>query len=261
MEGFKELFQTSSIHGVGHILSEEKLFKVLWIFVVFSGFIGAGLIISQSFLSWEESPVSTTIETQSISQLDFPEVVVCPAKHSFTTLGPDLELTENQTIEEDTKSGMLEILTDAVFDINFEKKYQELEQFYEKDRFRNWYEGYSKIVFPNKNKYHLAKTSAVSGTFSTPFFGETFKEKDFILGFTSQISIYVPQRFRSNSSISIVIDIEYDIEENILSRIAEYIKVFGSNTGFSDYEELDAKQKTYHKEFPLLGDRYYNIED
>ena len=41
MEGMKELFESSSIHGVAHILSEKKLFKLLWIIVVFSGFIGA----------------------------------------------------------------------------------------------------------------------------------------------------------------------------------------------------------------------------
>ena len=123
MEGFKEVFQSSSIHGVGHILSEKKLFKVLWICVVLSGFIGAGLIISQCFQSWEESPVSTTIETSSISDLAFPGVVVCPAENSFTTLNPDLAGANKNSWDQNTTRRLLEILLEATFDLNVEKKY------------------------------------------------------------------------------------------------------------------------------------------
>ena len=149
MEGFKEVFQSSSIHGVDHILSERKLFKVLWILVVLSGFIGAGWMISQSFQSWEESPVSTTIETGSISHLDFPEVVICPAQHSFTTLNPDLIRADKKSWDENTTQRLLEIILKATFDLNVEDKYNTMMSFFEKEKFLNWYKGESKALFPN----------------------------------------------------------------------------------------------------------------
>ena len=263
MEGFKEVFQSSSIHGVGHILSEKKLFKVLWIFVVLSGFIGAGMIISQSFQSWEESPVSTTIETSSISDLAFPEVVVCPAKNSFTTLNPDLIRANKDSWDQNTTRRLQEILTEATFDLNAQNKYDTKTSFFEKDKFFNWYKGESELLFPSIKspirKQFFPKTSAVSGTFSTPHFGEIFNEEDFVLELFFHLSIYVPKKIRNNGSFSLVIDIDYDIEENKLTRLAEILKVYGSEVDYWDREELNATQKKYRKEFPLQGDAYYTV--
>ena len=263
MEGFKEVFQSSSIHGVGHILSEKKLFKVLWIFVVLSGFIGAGMIISQSFQSWEDSPVSTTIETSSISDLAFPEVVVCPAKNSFTTLNPDLIGADKKSWDENTTRRLQELLTEATFDLNEESKYNVMTSFFEKEKFFNWYKGESKLWFPSVKsavkKEFFPKTSAVSGTFSTPHFGEKFSAEDFDLELMFHLSIYVPKEIRKNGSISLVIDVDYDIEENLLTRLAEFLKVYGSEADFYDREQLNATFKKYRREFPLKGDDYYIV--
>ena len=262
MEGMKELFESSSIHGVAHILSEKKLFKLLWIIVVFSGFIGAGVIIRQSFQGWEDSPISTTIETRPISSLSFPEVVVCPARNSFTTLSPELLRTENQTLDDETKQKMLDVLLNATFDLRSDEKFREMTRLYEKDKFLNWYRGYSEIKYPTEDgikRFYRISTSAPSGSFSTPFFGESFNEEDFLLELSVQVSIYVPTALRSNRSISLVIEIDYDIEENEMTRLSEDVKVYSSNTKFSEYEQLNANFTKYKKEFPLQGDRYYNL--
>ena len=74
-----------------------------------------------------------------------------------------------------------------------------------------------------------------------------------------QVSIYVPTALRSNRSISLVIEIDYDIEENEMTRLSEDVKVYSSNTKFSEYEQLNANFTKYKKEFPLQGDRYYNL--
>ena len=262
MEGVKGLLEVSSIHGVGYLVSEKKLFKLLWAAVVVGSFIAAGLIIRQSFRGWEESPISTTIETRPLSDLAFPEVVVCPAKNSFTTLSPDLKQSESQRMKEKTKVDMLDILTDATFDIAFQEKYEDMRSFYEKDKFLNWYLGTSKMVYPTGDghrRYYRLQTSAVSGDCSTPFFKESFNENDFLLKLTFQVQIYVPRDWRSNRTISLIIDIDYDIEENEMTRISEYVKVYGSNTKFSDYEELSPNLTKYKREFSLAGDQYYNV--
>ena len=258
MEGFKEVFQSSSIHGVAHILSERKLFKVFWISVVLSGFIGAGLIISQCFQSWEESPVSTTIETSSISDLAFPGVVVCPAGDSFTSLNPDLIEADKNSWDQNTTRRLQEIILGATFDLNLENKYKTVASFFEEDKYFNWYKGESKLLIKNPTKKHFfPKTSAVSGRFSTPYFGATFNEKNFDLKLSFHITIYVPKKIRKKGSYSLVIDIDYDMEENILSRLSEYIKVYGSKTAYRDREELNATRKKYNKEFSLGGDDEY----
>ena len=71
---FTNFLESSSIHGLAHIAHAQKFAKVLWIFIVVSGFIGAGTLIHQSFKSWSESPIITNIETLPISEISIPKV-------------------------------------------------------------------------------------------------------------------------------------------------------------------------------------------
>ena len=178
MDGLKEFLESSTIHGLAYIATNRGLGKLLWLCIVIAGFSGATLLIQLSFSSWEESPISTTIETSSISDLALPEVVVCPARKSFTTLNPDLIMADKKSWDENTRQRLLEFVLEATFDLNVESKYKTMTSFYEKDKFFNLYKGESKIFFPNvrslvKQQFFL-ETSAVSGTFSTPYYGETF---------------------------------------------------------------------------------------
>ena len=262
MDNVREFLESSTIHGLAYIGSGRGVVRLLWLGVVIAGFTGAGVIIRQSFRGWEDSPISTTIETRPISSLSFPEVVVCPARNSFTTLSPELRLTENQTLDDGTKQKMLDVLLNATFDLRSDEKFREMTRLYEKDKFLNWYRGYSEIKYPTEDgikRYYRIRTSAASGSFSTPFFGESFNEEDFLLELSVQVSIYVPTALRSNRSISLVIEIDYDIEENEMTRLSEDVKVYSSNTKFSEYEQLNANFTKYKKEFPLKGDRYYNL--
>ena len=99
MDGVKEFLESSTIHGLVYIATNRRVARLLWICVVIAGFTAAGVLIQQSFSSWEESPVSTTIETRSISDLEFPGVMVCPNKNSFPTLNPDLTLADKNCSE------------------------------------------------------------------------------------------------------------------------------------------------------------------
>ena len=186
MDGLKEFLESSTIHGLVYTATNRGVARLLWISIVIAGFTGAGILIQQSFSSWEESPVSTTIESSSISHLAFPGVVVCPARNSFTTLNPDLTGADKNSWDQNTTRRLLEILFQATFDLSVEKKYKVKTSFYEKDKFINWYKGESKLVFPTKKMSKMAfhpKTSAVSGTISTAYFGEKFIEEDFVLQF------------------------------------------------------------------------------
>ena len=71
-----------------------------------SGFLGASLLIKESFDSWSESPVKTSIETLPISEIKFPKVTVCPPKNTFTDLNYDLMMSDNVTLTEEMRDEM-----------------------------------------------------------------------------------------------------------------------------------------------------------
>ena len=96
----------STIHGLTYISTTRKYARLFWILVVIAGFVGAILIIKESFDSWSESPVKTTIETLPISEIKFPKVTVCPPKNTYTDLNYDLMMTENVTLTEEMRDEM-----------------------------------------------------------------------------------------------------------------------------------------------------------
>ena len=58
MGSIREFLESSTIHGLQYISTTQKSVKVLWFFIVVAGFTGAGVLINQSFQSWNESPIT-----------------------------------------------------------------------------------------------------------------------------------------------------------------------------------------------------------
>ena len=106
MKGVGTFFESSTIHGLTYIATTRKYVRMFWILVVIVGFVGASLIIKESFVSWSESPVKTTIETLPISDIKFPKITVCPPKDTFTDLNYDLMITENITLSDEMRDDM-----------------------------------------------------------------------------------------------------------------------------------------------------------
>ena len=98
MEGVRTFLESSTIHGLTYISTSRRYAKLFWILVSITGFVGASLLIKESFDSWSESPVKTTIETLPIAEIKLPKVTVCPPKNTFTDLNYDLMMTENMTL-------------------------------------------------------------------------------------------------------------------------------------------------------------------
>ena len=80
MDGVRTFLESSTIHGLAYISTTKRLVKLFWIGIVIAGFLGAAIMIYQSFQSWKESPVKTTLETLPIKNITFPKVTVCPPK-------------------------------------------------------------------------------------------------------------------------------------------------------------------------------------
>ena len=108
MEGVRTFLESSTIHGLSYISSTKSYTRLIWSVIVVGGFTAAIFIINESFKSWSASPVKTTVETSPISDLKFPKLTVCPPKNTFTDLNYDLMITENITLTEKQKNGLLE---------------------------------------------------------------------------------------------------------------------------------------------------------
>ena len=74
-EGLWEFLENSTIHGLNYIATaKSSTARLFWLIVVFCGFFFAAVMIRTSFTGWRSSPVSTTIETKSIDQVEINTV-------------------------------------------------------------------------------------------------------------------------------------------------------------------------------------------
>ena len=211
-ESVKQFLEFSTIHGLVYISTNRRLVRLLWLCVVIAGFICSGVMIQQSISSWANNPISTTIETHPISDLDFPNVTVCPARNTFTNLNPDLVMARKVEFDHEKRRELSEHVMDAIMNTNFNAKHLEFSEFKE-EKFINWYLGITRIDFPyidsegDKN-FHL-KTTSLNGSFSTAYFKQPFDDNKFQRALQSEVYLYKPIGISNDSKI--VIDIENDL--------------------------------------------------
>ena len=148
MKEVKHFLESSSIHGLYHLSSAKSIGKYFWIFIVLGGFIGAIVLIHESFSNWKQSPISTTIETLPISQIHIPNVTICPPKNSFLNLNYDLLLSENLIPEEKTRMKLFAYSFDVIQTAIFDELLVNLSKLEESSRYYNWYHGYTDIEYP-----------------------------------------------------------------------------------------------------------------
>ena len=178
----KQFLEASSIHGMYHISHTKKCQKIFWMFVVFAGFSGAFVLIRESFQSWAESPIKTTIETLPISELTFPKITVCPPRNTFTSFNYDLVKMDKMIIDNKFR----EELMDQYLLINHEDKFSEiltsLDLVRNEKRLYEWYNGYTDFMLPTtmfskdgtEKFYYVVRTSSLSGSVASLNFGMKF---------------------------------------------------------------------------------------
>ena len=221
MEHIKTFLDTSTIHGLSWIANTKRWARLVWILVVIGGFSGAGYLIHESFFNWDQSPISTTIETLPISQITFPNVTVCPPKNLFLNLNYDIMHVANISIDSNSKKKVLEDILDVIQNEFYTEVMTNLSKIEDPERFHNWYYGYTEIAYPyysvtgNQLKYEVC-TSDVSGNISTQYFGEVFNVDKVERNFDVAIRVDIPVsvEYDRNTTLMIAID-KKTIKRNI----------------------------------------------
>ena len=154
MENVIHFLETSTIHGLNFIASSGRILKVFWILVVTAGFVCSGILIYQAFQDWEESPIKTTVHTQRIQGVRFPKVTVCPPVNTYTNLNYDLVMTQNMTLDNETRNELTTYALEELANFQFWEVFHNMSYFHEENRYLNWYHGATKIAFPF-NFFHV----------------------------------------------------------------------------------------------------------
>ena len=214
MEFVQNFLECSTIHGLTYISTTRKYVRLFWIIVVISGFSAAGFLIRTSFKAWDESPVKTTIEIRRITNLTFPKITVCPPKNTYTDLNYDLMMTQNLTLDDDNRNDLSVYALELLYDHMYNTIMTNLSKLEEKDRYYNWYHGYTYIEQPyflsNCDKdekfcyvvYRVA-TSSLSGTVWTQYFGDAFfadKVETFI---QYEVKVYSPENVEYDENVTL----------------------------------------------------------
>ena len=250
MEGVRTFLESSTIHGLTYISTTRKYARIFWILVVITGFVGASLIIKESFESWSESPVKTTTETLPISELKLPKVTVCPPKNTFTDLNYDLMMTENMTMTEKMRDEMFKYALEVINEDSFsENNWTKL---HEENRFYNWYHGYTQIESPhyadwNGVNYNLP-TSASSGVVSTQYYGEPFRPELVERKLHYNVGIYPPLNAREDENVTLHFKVER-VSMNMTGLTKGSWEDFGMIGHDLNDQRLDADQTTVYANF------------
>ena len=221
MEYVTTFLESSTIHGLAYIATGRNYVRIFWILVVIAGFIAAGGLICESFQSWHESPVKTTIETLPITEITFPKVTVCPPKNTFTDLNSDLMMTENMTLDNDTRKELTNYAVQLLYDYLYDSLIANVSKLEDNDRYYNWYHGYTQIVVPFYDDWHgvtyYAETAATSGTISTQHFGDRFDADKLETKLFFSIDVYTPESARNNPNVTLHFEIEMVSLEDLSS--------------------------------------------
>ena len=200
MEGVKAFLDSSTIHGLNYISTTKQCGRLFWILTVIGGFSTAAYIIHQSFYSWIESPVTTTIETLSISEIKLPKVTVCPPKNTYTDLNYDLMMAESVVLTDEMRDELFNYALDVIWDENdiFGKLKEE-------NRYFNWYNGFTEVKPLKYDPYYglqyFIDTTAESGVVTTQYYGQQFDPDLVEKALKYKVSFHPPEMEVGNSTL------------------------------------------------------------
>ena len=231
MDQVKEFFDTSTIHGLSWISKTKRYTRFFWALVVIGGFLGATLLIFESFDNWRQSPISTIIETLPISRITFPNITVCPPRNLYLNLNYDLMQADRIQLTDDHRRKLFDYALEVIQDEFFNEIMNNLTKINDPDRYYNWYHGYTALQYPryepvnmfaeimvdepSDQDTHRILTSATSGNISTQYFGEKYDAEKVDGKIWIKILLHIHPSLYADANTTLMIKIERNMMKDV----------------------------------------------
>ena len=192
--------------------SQTKLGKCMWTLVVVLGFISARYLINSSYSAWQQAPISTTLTTKPLSELDFPTVTVCPPKGSHTALNYDLMKADNDSLTEQDRDNLKEAVYNTIIEPSHQEFIRLMLATVNPENVRKTVEGFHK--FPDYSETIEIVMSNNYGEIQTPWFGESYNKDYYKEGKKLLFDIKISEELKAHvGRRSLVIELEVDTRE------------------------------------------------
>ena len=171
----REFLESSTIHGLVHIsTSSSRSLRAIWVAIVVACSAIAIHMITSSYKEWQESPVSTTITTHPITDLQFPAVTVCPPRGSNTVLNQVLEKVKEDDFTEKERKRLINISRGVFIQGPTKIHAKQMSDLLNPENIRSIANIQANMPSVDKDTNVITLTSRESrGSFSTPGFGNS----------------------------------------------------------------------------------------
>ena len=171
IQSVREFLESSTIHGLSHIsTSKSRVARALWVVIVVTSFATAIYMISSSYKEWQESPVSTTITTHPITELQFPTVTVCPPRGSNTALNHLLEKVKHVNFSTKEGEDMLEMSKEIFLRIPNKKHAEEMVGMLSAETMKSILNNQTNLPEVQQDGKIVVKVAELQGSLRTPKF-------------------------------------------------------------------------------------------
>ena len=205
------------------------------------GFGFAAWLIQSSFSDWSKSPIATTISTHPVSDLDFPEVTICPPEDLNVALKYDLTRLANMTMTTKLKESLRKA-SNMIFNSGQSEAYfvEERLKLINKGNFRNMFEGY----LTTSNDGFTVNMGHTKGTIESPGFGQSFTPQLYreMLHFMDKVITYnlhagaIKQAINEKGFLRIDMQADVDFESELLFQSFDEYELFENSLSWSDAE-------------------------
>ena len=166
-------------------------------------------------------------------------------RNLFLNLNNDIRNSNKVRITKELRNELLDYAMDVIEDHYSKEIMANLSKIQDPDRYYNWYQGYTQVVYPyfDHNVRQLAinmETTAISGNISTQYFGEKFDAEKVDGLITGSIRIHIP-------NVPNVTDYDSDIvfmvsiEKNTILDFSSADWIGSYTVGGTGYQYLDAE--------------------
>ena len=196
---------SSTIHGLVHIsTAKARASRALWVAIVVACFAIAMCMINNSYKEWQESPVSTTITTQPITEMEFPTVTVCPPRGSNTALNHLLEKVKDVNCTNQDRMELLSIAKEVFLETPYKRHAKVIKDFLSDENLEKIVSGKEFMPEIDDEGKITMRSSDTEGSFASPGFHNRPEETPILKKlpkgsenaiFFIYMNIFIPQFF------------------------------------------------------------------